>query len=330
MATSTEIKAEMATEKSTEDLDLAYEKLQRNYEKRQRAVEKYSDQREAHRSGIEHFEETSETAQKTPRLKAPDVASGGTGAVRAALDDLCETLKTEDFIALATANPDSNPLPSKLSPVGLTLFALRQTHTTWSLESLELINRACSHHVFFDWVRMAWTGNFGGKTALERGINTDMLRLREMNPYECLHFIYVNFTKSTVAMAFIDAFVAQEGIFGAAFLYALHTTIEFGIHLPHTHSYFNLGRRAEDWFIPAGSAIVKAFYDYNLGGDCKYEGRCKTNYADLTTYTLAYGNAFVPKGVYYYSDYHNSATSLVNPPCQCTFSLKKTSETTSQ
>jgi len=293
-------------------------------QRKQTARAKSSAQRNVDKVCAPHYEDSDETAQKNPCLRKPDVAHGGTEAVRNAIDLLVHKIQMTDPIKKATEDPSWVPSKSKLDIAALVLFAERQKNSTWSIDSFATLDEACKTSFAFDWIRMAWTQDFGTDgTPANRHIHGDMLLLPELNPYACMLEIYLNFTRSDVAAAFIKTFVAQEGAFGAAFLYALHTTIPFGIHFSQTSPCHQLIKRPSDWCIPAGASIVKAFYDYTLAGDCKTAGKCTDMFCGDLAHAFAYSCAFVPTEVYFETDHHSDATYLLDgPKCGCRLSLK--------
>lgn len=263
-------------------------------------------------------------------VSQPNVVPGVVDTTRALLDDIAGRFRKVDYIALAI-DGDFHAHSwdhHKLSPIVLSEFARAQDHITWSLDSLAFLEeKLIDLPGDYDWLRHAWNREKITDARILSELTHDMLRVREYNIYWLLLFIFLNSTKSASAQFFIKAFVAQEGVFGAAFLHAIHSSIEFGLHFTHKSPTFRLTQMTEHWCIPLGSEIVGAFYDHILCEKCAKKGYSKEDWDTPTggpknTHAAAYAVAFVPEGVYY-NVYESAVRNVfLEPRCSCKFVLK--------
>lgn len=288
----------------------------------------------AHHPQTELTPDAKSFQQNRKWVSQPNVVPGVVDTTRALIDDIVDRFQRVDYIASAMAGDfhahswDHH----KLSPLVLSEFARAQNHITWSLDSLAFLEeKLIDLPGDYDWLRHAWNRHKITNKRLLSELTHDMLQVREYNIYWLLLFIFLNSTKSASTQFFIQAFIAQEGVFGAAFLHAIHSSIEFGLHFTHKSPTFRLTQMTEHWCIPLGSEIIGAFYDHILCEKCTKKGYSKENWDSPTggpknTHAAAYAVAFVPEGVYY-NVYQSSVDNVfAKPRCGCKFVLKSTAE----
>lgn len=264
----------------------------------------------------------------------PNTLPGAIDSVRTAIDTVIDNVYTSDPItSVLKYQSDSSYLKGEkhVSEAALIEFAKGQDHIKWTPESLAIIEAGVAdttrRTTQYDWVAFAWNKHLLTKTPFEKSLTSDMLKIRTFNPYYLMLFVYTHFTKSDSILYFFKAFLAQTGVFGAAYLHVLHTTIEYGLHYSHTYPSFSISMNRSDWCLPLGSGVVEAFYDHVPGETCKDRHHCVCNnfsHSDGPKYTHAdaYSIAFVPENVFYDALEYSIENVFLKPKCDCKFVLK--------
>lgn len=272
-------------------------------------------------------------------MSEPDTAPCNVDCVRTAIDRTVYLLSTIDYIRAVQVNPNINWDSERwdftpVAQIALIDFAKAQGHITWTAESLSFLDKYIPKKVYqHDWLHLAWNKSSLVGTPAENGLTSDMLRIRELNPYECILFIYTHFLRSRVTGHFINAFVAQTKTFGAAFLHTLHMTIPFGLHYSHPMTVCPTGWECSGLSEGIGAAVIDTFYDLVVSQACKKlgytKGYCRhtrfdneSKFAYKYSHAAAYSMALVPKGVYNYPLDHIVRDIFLEPRCECKFVLK--------